>query len=214
MAFPTTGIIDNFNRTDEDPLSDGGKWSLGPDDFGSNTMRVFTNEARHSAGLNPVNAYRNDQDYGPNTEVYLTLVVLPATAVLLYLRCVNIGAGTTDGYATYYNFSGTDDFLICRNDNDALTGLGASVAPGNWSAGDGLGLEMIGSTIAVYDRRSGVWAQQATRTDSTYTAAGTIGFKLNDTGTNTRVDDFGGGTVVAAGRSPIPRRQPLHLLAR
>jgi hypothetical protein len=200
MAFPTTGIIDSFNRSDEDPLSDGGKWSIGPDDFGgTNNLRVFVNEARQGA-LAASNGYRNDQDYGPDSEVYITLSVIPNTAVVLYARCVNIGAGTTDGYACYFNFSGTDDALICRVDNDSLVGLGSAIVPpAPYAAGDKLGLECIGSTISAYVFQSGAWSLLGSRTDSTYTAAGKIGVKINDSGLNGKFDDFGGGTVVAVG---------------
>jgi hypothetical protein len=201
MAFPTAGVLDSFNRANEDPLSDGGKWSIGPDDFGgTNNLRVASNECFMGSATSG-NAYRNDQDYGPDAEVYATIAAVPTTAVLLYLRLVNIGAGTTDGYACYFDFTGgTHDFLPCRVDNDGLVGLGATTTPagGNWSVGDALGLEMIGSTLAVYDRRSGVWTQQATRTDSTYTAAGKIGVRISDSGSNGRIDDFGGGTVVGS----------------
>jgi hypothetical protein len=206
LAFPTTSVIDSFNRGDEDPVSDGGKWSLGPDDFGSNTLRLATNELRPTVGVTSANAYRNDQDYGPDVEVFTTIGVVASTAVLLYARLVNIGAGTTDGYACYFNFSGTDDALICRVDNDSLVGLGSAIVPpAPYAAGDKLGLECIGSTIAAYVFQSGIWTQLGTRTDSTYSAAGKIGVKIADTSTNARVDDFGGGTVVGGAPSPSLR---------
>jgi hypothetical protein len=211
MAFPTTGIIDNFNRGDEDPVSDGGKWSLGPDDFGANTLRLATNELRPTVGVTNANAYRNDQDYGPDTEVFTTIGVIPSTAVLLYARLVDIGAGTTDGYACYFNFSGTDDALICRVDNDSLVGLGSAITPAApYAAGDKLGLECIGSTISAYVFQSGAWSLLGSRTDSTYTAAGKIGVKISDTSTNARVDDFGGGTVVG-GTAPSLRTAQSNL---
>jgi hypothetical protein len=209
MAFPTTGVIDSFNRADEDPLSDGGKWSIGPDDFGgTNNLRVASNECLQGSATSS-NGYRNDQDYGPDCEVYCTLATtLPTTALLLYARCVNIGSGTTDGYAVYFNFSGTDDALICRMDNDSLVGLGSSIVPpAPYALGDKLGLECIGSTIAAYVFQSGAWSQLGTRTDSTYSAAGKIGVRIADSGSNGRIDDFGGGTVAAAGASAPARRR-------
>jgi hypothetical protein len=207
MAFPTTGIIDSFNRSDEDPLSDGGKWSIGPDDFGgTNNLRVFVNECRMGTAT-AANGYRNDQDYGPDCEVYCTLVTaLPSTAIVLYARCVNIGAGTTDGYACYFDFDAADSALICRVDNDSFVGLGASITPpAEYALGDKLGLEVIGSTVAAYVFQSGSWTQLGTRSDGTYTAAGKIGVRLSDSGSNARIDDFGGGTVVGGAPSPSLR---------
>jgi hypothetical protein len=206
MAFPTTGVIDSFNRANEDPLSDGGKWSIGPDDFGgTNNFRVASNVAAQGTAAGS-NGYRNDQDYGPDCEVYCTIDLVPSTAIVLYARCVNIGAGTTDGYACYFNFSGTDDALICRVDNDGLVGLGSAItAPASYANGDKLGLECIGSTIAAYVFQSGSWTQLGTRSDGAYTAAGKIGVKISDAGANGRMDDFGGGTVVGGAPSPSLR---------
>jgi hypothetical protein len=206
MAFPTTGVIDNFNRVNEDPLSDGGKWSIGPDDFGgTNNLRV-NGDACWMGTATSANGYRNDQDYGPDCEVYCTIAAVPTTAILLFVRCVNIGAGTTDGYAVYFNFSGTDDALICRVDNDSLVGLGSAIVPpAPFAIGDKLGLEVIGTTVAAYVFQSGSWTQLGTRTDGTYTAAGKIGLKLSDSGANAKVDDFGGGTVGGGPVAPTIR---------
>jgi hypothetical protein len=214
MAFPTSGVLDNFNRANENPLSDGGKWSIGPDDFGgTNNLRVASNECFMNA--TPANGYRNDQDYGPDAEAHMTLVVIPVTAAVLYLRLVNIGAGTTDGYAIYFDYNASpDSWVPCRVDNDALSVLGATVSPGNSSVGDGLGIEMIGTTLAGYDRRAGVWTQRFTRTDANYAAAGKIGLRLSDAGANARVDDFGGGTIATASLSPRRRDRQLTALGQ
>jgi hypothetical protein len=201
VAFPTAGVIDSFNRANEDPLSDGGKWSIGPDDFGgTNNLRVAGNVVAQGVTASS-NGYRNDQDYGPDCEVYCTIDQLPSTAVVLYARCVNIGSGTTDGYAVYFDLNASPDVvLICRMDNDALTVLGASITMGtSLAVGDKVGMECIGSTIAAYAFQSGAWSQLGTRSDGAYSAAGKIGVRLSDAGANARIDDFGGGTVAAVG---------------
>jgi hypothetical protein len=201
VAFPTSSVIDTFNRANEDPLSDGGKWSIGPDDFGgTNNLRVASNECFQGSATSS-NGYRNDQDYGPDCEVYCTITVIPTTAVVLYARCVNIGSGTTDGYAIYFDCNASPDVvLICRMDNDGLTVLGASITMGtSLVVGDKVGMEIVGSTIAAYAYQSGAWTQLGTRTDSTYSAAGKIGVRISDSGSNARIDDFGGGTVAAVG---------------
>jgi hypothetical protein len=203
VAFPTSSVIDTFNRANEDPLSDGGKWSIGPDDFGgTNNLRVAGNECFQGLATSS-NGYRNDQDYGPNCEVYCTINQLPSTSVVLYARCVNIGSGTTDGYVVYFDlFASPDSLVICRMDNDGLTVLGAGITMGtNFVVGDKVGMECIGSTISAYAYQGGSWSLLGSRTDSTYSAAGKIGVRLSDSGSNARIDDFGGGTVVAAGVS-------------
>jgi hypothetical protein len=91
-------------------------------------------------------------------------------------------------------------------DNDSLVGLGSAIVPpAPYALGDKLGLECIGSTIAAYVFQSGAWSQLGTRTDSTYSAAGKIGVRLSDAGSNSRIDDFGGGTVVGGAPSPSLR---------
>jgi hypothetical protein len=67
--------------------------------------------------------------------------------------------------------------------------------------GDKVGMEIVGSTIAAYAYQSGAWTQLGTRSDGAYTAAGKIGVRLSDSGANSRIDDFGGGTV-AGGQTP------------
>jgi hypothetical protein len=92
--------------------------------------------------------------------------------------------------------SGTDETAVYRVDNGGFTQLGAAITQ-NFATGEKLGLEAIGSTIAVYRFASAVWSQLSTRSDSTYTTAGKIGMFCDNT--TTKLDDFGGGTVVAAG---------------
>jgi len=51
--------------------------------------------------------------------------------------------------------------------------------------GDGLGIEIIGTTITSYRFDTSTWASVHSTTDSTYTAAGAIGiYDFEDGGTN------------------------------
>jgi hypothetical protein len=111
----------------------------------------------------------------------------------LYARLVNIGAGTSDGYAVFFDMDPPEAILICREDNGGLVVLGSSITDFAPSSGDGLGIEVVGNTISAYHRVGGTWTSKGSRTDSTYTAAGKVGFKVNTA--SVRIDNFGGGTV-------------------
>ena len=71
------------------------------------------------------------------------------------------------------------------------------------SAGDSIGMSMVGSTITVYYKASGgSWTSLGTRTDSTYTAAGRLqlGQWLSSSGVASTIDNFGGGAIGDEGK--------------
>jgi hypothetical protein len=195
MPFPTTVIIDDFNRADEDPLSNGGKWSLGPGDSPMpTTLRVVSNKCAADAATGDGNAYRNDQNYGPDTDVYVTVSGPDlAVTVTLYLRLANVGVNTSDGYGVQF-LMGSNQVIVYRLDNMVYTQLGVTVTGQAFASGDQLGIQMIGSTLKGYRKpTAGSWTEIVSRTDSTYTTAGKIGLQL--AATSDRIDDFSGGTA-------------------
>lgn len=205
MTFPTTGIIDDFNRADEGPLSNGGKWT-NQIRSGDDNLRVDTNQCATIAGgiSQQGSAWWNNATFGPDCECYTTLPVLPTggSRATVLARLANPGGGACDGYLALMRPTGQTTQGIYRYDNDVATLLGASVTP-TWTAGDKLGIEIIGSTIRMMQYTSGAWSELASRTDTTYSAAGYIGI---DSGVaDTRFDDFSGGTVVS-GTATLFRR--------
>lgn len=200
-AFPTTGVLDNFNRADEAPLSAGGTWTT-PIFTGVDSLRLVSNACRPVAGGAYSDGYRNNADYGPDVEAFVTITAFSAIDSLIYVfnRLVNIGSGTIDGYyARFDTASGAENGRIFRLDNDAGTQLGATDTSITLAAGDKMGIESIGSTIGFYHNTGGTWTQIFTRSDATYGAAGKIGHAIFDALDATTTDDFGGGTVVAGG---------------
>lgn len=211
MAFPTTGVLDNFNRADQEPPLSA-SWSQGPKSFtAGDRMDIKTNQAAGNAG-NDNNDYWNVATFGPDCEVHWKVSArLDTVWQELYARLVNIGSGTSDGYGIRLTFiagASNDELLIFRLDNGALTSLGAAFVQ-EVAAGDSFGLEIVGSTLtAYYKPAAGSWTSLGTRTDATYSAAGNIGAMLRGGNTH-RGDDFGGGTVVGA---PAGRPGDLLLL--
>jgi len=187
VAFPTTGILDDFNRANEGPPPSAnwtGPWRT------ANLLVVNTNQLARSGGN--ADAYWNPTTFGPNMEAFATLPVLPVVgAAILGGRLQSPGAGTTDGYATSWSPASSGSLVFYRSDNAALTQLGATVTSTSVSAGDQIGMSVVGSVISWYLNGSLV----DTRSDATYSGAGYIGAGCNDA--TLRMDNFGGGTAVS-----------------
>jgi hypothetical protein len=193
MAFPTTSIISSFTGPDEDPLSEGGIWTVGAG-VGINGINGSQERISNQAGARSGNAIYNVSTFGPNTESYATLPVLPtngAGATYCYARLSALSA-TANGYSVDWRVTGgTNTMRLLRYDAGSGTSLGSWTQA--LSAGDAIGLEIIGSSLQAYVFSGGSWAPvQSPVTDGTYSAAGYVGFGITDV--NARVDDFGGGT--------------------
>lgn len=209
MAFPTTGILDNFNRADENPLatsSSGPAWSSG-DIWG-----FFARLKLVSNQCTPIFAsgVQNSQyigSYGPDSEAYVTFATAPAGSGDngVWLRMVTPG-GNQNGYFVSYvpSASGVKAY---RCDTGTLTQLGATFSQ-TVSNGDSLGADMVSTSLTSYYKSgAGSWSTLGSRTDGTYSAAGAVGLDMFDA--SAVADNFGGGTTVTGGGGPpnllVPR---------
>lgn len=201
-AFPTTSVLDNFNRADTGPPPSA-NWSQS---WLGNGFKVVTNQAAPNVDGSNNGNFWNVSTFGPDSEVWWTVASIPSTSWFRYLelqlRLANPTSATAvDGYAYSIEPNGAgvpNQNRKWRIDNGAYTQLGATVTQ-QYGAGDKMGLEMIGSSLQMYRQPSGgSWAALGTAsTDTAYSAAGYIGIASNST--VLRIDDFGGGTVVIAG---------------
>lgn len=196
MAFPTTSLIDDFNRANGtiggDTCSDGiNTWSTTDVQASATTMTITSNQLEvNGAG----NCYLTASK-GPDCEAWCT-VVDPANTgsyMLLLARVKEVGGATWDGY---YLFWFPNNWEIRVVTNGSASTLGAVVTGNDLVAGDSFGFELIGSTLKGYRKTGGSWVEVISRTDTTYGAAGFIGVGMDDTAGACIVDDFGGGTVV------------------
>ena len=212
MSFPSTGVIDDFNRADSATL--GASYTARPlNDIASASLDIVSNAA--TSGATFESNWRNTGTYGPDTEVTSTVKASftntsdgeggwLVTSGMLLLRLASPGTASVDGYSLTYE-GGPDMGYVAtffRIDNGVITGLGATAfATGGILAGDVFGLEAAGPTLKAYRKPSaGAWGQLNTsRTDSTYTAAGYIGlWGQSWDPTASQFDDLGGGTITAA----------------
>lgn len=201
MAFPTTGILDSFTRADSSTL--GANWTT-PLIPGLTSPHIISNAETNDQGGGYSDAYWNVSTFGSDSEVFCVVPVVPSIGneFWLALRAVDPGLSTWDGYLLDVL---APDFAwkMRRYDNNVSTQLGATFTSA-LANNDAAGLEAIGSTLTTYYKASGgSWAALFSRTDATYSAAGNIAMGQG-TSNATRLDDFGGGTVVAgAGQGPL-----------
>lgn len=206
MAFPTTSVLDNFDRANSTGLSNA-NWSTDYDAAGRAAHDIVSNTAEAPGGGFGSNWW-NVATYGPDCEVYATLSVMPTTqAARIHLRLNGQGTAGVTGYELECLADGTG-FLkridggnfntnTVIHDFDTLT---------VWQVGDSMGLEAVGSTLTAYRKRGGTWAVLDSAVDANHSGAGHI-HMMTQNETVARFDDFGGGTIVTT--ASVPRRQIL-----
>jgi len=182
-------IVDSFNRTNETPLSDAGRWSNGIAGSAETGFRVASNRLACTR-TTTCTAWRNPALYGPDTEVSARITTLPGNGnqIRLLARVQQPGTSAYDGYMLRTNqLSGTDQVFLERVDNGAL--VNRLTISQNLTAGDVLLLRVKGSTLEAWLKRGTAWSLLGSVVDSSYGAAGYVGVGIRaKTG---RLDDFG-----------------------
>lgn len=191
MAFPTTSVLDNFNRSNG---AVGSNWtSL----FTSSGLTITSNQVGNSGATGAGEMYWNPSTFGPDMEVYATWATVSASSALILW--IIVGTPTIDvpnGYIVEFDQGSTTATVskVTSGSASALSGTTITItAP---AAGHRFGFERIGNTFTVYQDTGGGFASKGTRSDSTFTGTGRVG--MSTVATGDRVDDFSGGTVVSA----------------
>lgn len=195
MAFPTTSVLDDFNRADTGPPPST-SWTSNL--VVGDTLQVISNQLGASAAGD---AYWNVATYGPDSEIYVAVPVLPTSGFRLFIRVAQPGETTVDAYSIDF-FPTITEIRFQRWADGAPTQLGASISYA-LNANDRTGFEALGSDLTYYRDTGGGFAAVDSRSDSTYSSAGYIGIRLQDT--TERLDNFGGGTVVVVVVTPRVR---------
>jgi len=181
--------LDSFNRANENPLSDGGKWSNGAAGSGESGLYLTSNVVACSKSTT-CTAWRNTPQYGPDSEAWATVTTLPGNGnvVRLKLRLQTPGSNAVDGYMLMYvQASGTDTVALYRLTNGAFTVLAS--ANREIAAGTRLFVRAQGNALEGWVQEGSTWTRVVQATDSTYPSAGYAGVGVR--GKKGRIDDFG-----------------------
>lgn len=193
MAFPTTAILDTFNRANENPI--GGNWTNNALNEGANNqLKIVSNQCQAVTVGTSCEAYWNASSFTGDKEAYFKVITKPGNGQRFEIGFLQ-SPGTSNyvGYrALFIDNSGTgnDTVIINRTDTPATDVQLASVT-NEFSANDILGISISASgVIKVWQNGN----QIATATDTTYTGAFYIELGIRDT--TGVVDDFGGGVII------------------
>jgi hypothetical protein len=211
MAYPTTGVLDDFNRSNVGPPPSA-SWTQCY--LGGAGMKVVSN-AIVANGANGASDYWNVATFGANSEAYITMTTKNTGGnVATFWVSLRLASPTTSGIDGYQVEVITRDsanavalIRIWKIVNNAFTQLGADIDT-TINAGDSFGGEVTGTTtttITAYRKASGgSWGAVANRTDSSspITAAGNIETGTYESSVAFVLDNFGGGTVVSGTTYP------------
>lgn len=194
MAFPTTGLIDNFNRADEAPIASPWINSI----YSGDAQMNLTTNALQRSGSGWGSAYYGGSTYGPDCENYITIAAVGGASdgLEIAVRVTNGDTSAPNGY--FLHISGTNGtWQFWKMTSGTQTSVGTSVDPAfTIGVGDQIGVEVVGNTLTAYHKPSGgSWSSVFSRTDSTspHTGAGNLGFLVQSN--SWRLDDFSGGTI-------------------
>jgi hypothetical protein len=193
MAFPTTSILDTFNRANGDP---GANWN-GPSFGDANKLTIVSNTIESAAAAFGAECWIGST-FGPGIEVFADLASTIAGGASVRLIVLDSPTSSTcNGYYLVVDSAG--NFNLAKS----VSGSGTVIQTATQAvaAGDSFGLQWIGTTIAGWYKASGgSWTQIVSIVDSS--VANGSGFSVGieqSTNSGGALDNFGGGTVAAGG---------------
>jgi len=200
VAFPTTSLLDDFNRADT--TLNTGNW--GQLDFVGPGLSLISNQCGSASNFR---ASYWTTSFAADQEAFCTIQTVGSSGLILFLRLVSpLAQASTSAYAVYADFGGSL-LQLYRLDPVNSYHLLASTSV-TWGAGDKVGGQIVGSALSAWRApAAGSWTQVVSATDATYSSGGVIGIEHENAAT--RSDDFSGGSYVAAATlAPVPARRP------
>lgn len=209
-GFPTTPIIDTFNRADENPV-DGGIWSTGSCvPANAQKLKIVSNVVAETGGAGVKGGqFVLATVVGPNSEVYATMTTRPtdnngSLAVGMFYDCGN--TSTLSGLCGDWTriTSGDLDSLIL--DRTGFNGGAASSEQFrvflDTAAGNKLGVQARSAVAHWWVDVGSGWEWVAATESGIPIATAKLGLTLR--GTVVRGDDFGGGDIPGANVHLLP----------
>jgi len=183
MAFPESGILDDFNRSDEGPPPSS-SWA-----DAVSGLEVVSNACKASASGSPSKmSYWSDETFDQGQECYVQITTKGPTGseVGVVINYDEVG-GT--GYQFYVDVNaGTDNLVLAP-----LDGAGdVLITPQEASDGDWIGISRSGNTVTGYYRAgAGAWTTIGAVSNDTYIDAKYVALFADHT--DWVLDNFGGG---------------------
>jgi hypothetical protein len=190
MAFPTTSVLDSFNAGASQALTSRSGWGAG---FPFPGEATFTTDGTPTTAVSTASSGNLWGTNFTDVEVWITLGAAGQVEYDLYARWS--GSVSRNGYSLIWLQSGSQFYLVsvAAGANTTIS----SVATQAMSAGDSMGIAVIGTSVAGwYKAAAGSWTMLVSATDSTYAGSGAIG--LDSFSASNTIDSFGGGAPVAA----------------
>lgn len=209
--FPGIPYLDTFDRTAEDPLSDGGKWLAGAP-FGVARLRTNGSVAVIHGTVDLATSGASwGTPFSPPLFVYAYFATNPpgTSSYSTMLTWLSNGVGTpTNGYALIISGQNPVTWQIVRYDNASSSAAGVQLATGpfSWSNGDGMGIAILDNgliqffshcrTFSSPSSSGKSWLLMGSTVDNTYSSAtGFVGAVFNSSAA--QMNSFGGGAGYA-----------------
>lgn len=215
MAFPTTAILDNFNRADQGPQPSA-SWTADIRGEGFAGFPIVSNQIVGAAGVE-TSDWWNAASFTDDNEAYVTCTSANPD-VEVWARGTSPGSTTScRGYIAWCSPSDSTIKLLAYGPGSAGGYTTISSVPGTIASGDKLGISCIGTTITVWKKTgAGAWTSIISVTDTTYAHGTRVGLLSRTAST---FDDFGGGTAslvktIAAAGSVVPGGSLAKSIAR
>lgn len=188
MPLPSTPLLDDFSRPNENPLSGNGNWAQ-IDTAVPNNLLISSLRLTSSSGF--ADAYWVPLPNCSETEVFGTVVVFSTGEFRLWARLVQLGGSNqVDGYLASITSSAVSLF---RETNASPVSLGTVSATN--LGGDTFVLRVVAYTLTVYRIRSNDVHQVISATDTTrLSSSGKIGIGVSGQ-TGMSASNFGGGDL-------------------
>ncbi len=204
-TLPATGVLDAFERGDEDPLSQGGAWSPTSVSGAGETLEVISLAAGQNEGeVVQANSFRQSELTG-DAEVHARIARVPENDQVsyLYLNLQQAGTAGFDGYRMrWYHWIVADQLSIEKIVDGVATSLVGPIGL-DPATGDTLLLRRVGAALELWRKSAGAWSKLLTSADLSF-SSGKLGLGLDDD--QGRWDDFGGGALT--GPPPPPPNGP------
>lgn len=193
--FPSTPILDDFNRANEGPPLSG-SWgaSVGFLDSGLPGHVVASNQMRRPSGSDTEAESYWQEPFGANSECYIEITGLGVNSLALGVRLHDLGFSTLNGYYALINHM--DEVRIWKVASGTSTLLVNEVLFLPLGVGTKWGIRAAGSLIELWsDSGDGNgWQPLLGVTDTTFAQGGFVAV-----GTSSSIfgllDNFGGGNI-------------------